>query len=594
MLPSRSSQLSILLVIPPAAGARQAQLIEAAVEVVHDCAFLADKPVTWSFGAVAVGEQGPGVQKRIAAVLETRRRNAGDEIAPIGYAGAPNEHLTLRELQLELDWAVLNPWDSGLDTVFAGEKRVYLPAGADLNRADARRLYSEAAEVWISGYSPGQARTPGRLYCNQRAASYALPLVYLDSVRRAQIVGRRQDPGRELFKHLRRILRSEPYLASAFVLTDDEQLEILRSFLGRLDSPKGRRAVATVTPLQTFSEYRVNDRRPSCRFVEPRNGPEFLARTVAAGERRAGGLESDDQTRALLRLLGGWGPSPSREPRTRSVRDQSLTIIASMVGHAAINESSCSAELVNGRLAGFTHRGVALLGPEPFELSLSLNGRTRELQTESAVSFELDNARGVRSSFTLDDEALGLDGLRAWIDYFFLEGAPHLVLEFGIDWPHDLPRETLSLEGSRLMTLTVAKLGTDDALGISTYYPDGSGSRATLHGGDEARDSELCSWSILFRGGGRNLTVTHLDPVSKPIVNTPLEITPNDARGAESRTTVRLTLGPSYREISGAELAGKRERRTVMLSPSAIDAAAIEQFTRSLGPLLARYGITHR
>ncbi len=594
MLSSRSNQLSMLLVIPPAAGTRQAPLIEAAGEIVRDCAFLENKPITWSFSAVAVAEQTPGVRTELAALLDTRRRKAGDEIAPIGYAGASNEHLTLRELKLELDWAVLNPWDSGLDSVFDGEKRLYLPAGVDLDRAEARRLYSEAAEVWIAGYTPGLSRAPGRLYCNQRGTSYALPLAYLDTARRARIVGRRQDPGRELFKHLKRILRREPYVAGAFVLTDDEQLEILRSFLGRLDTPGGRRAVATVTALQTFSEYRVNGRRPSHRFVEPLRGPEFLARTLAAAERRATGSESAEQSRALLRLLGGAGPTPSTDSSSASERDRSLTVVASMVGHAAISESNCSAEFVNGRLAALTHRGVSLLGPNPFELSLTINGRTRELQTESAVSFELDNARGVRSSFVLEDQALGPEGLRAWVDSFFLEGAPHLVLELGIDWPRGLPRETLSLEGSRLVTLTLAELGTDDALGITTYYPDGSGSRATLHGGDEARETTVCSWSTLFRRGGRSLTITHLDPVSKPIVCTRLDVVAEGPRAAESRTAVRLTLGPDYREIGGAELAGRRERRTVLLSPSAIDAAGIEQFTRSAEPFLSRYGVMPR
>lgn len=589
MIQRRSNKLSIVLVIPASAGDRQAQLVEEAAEIVGACPSLAVHPLTWSFSAVGVAEQDPEACGRIQRRLELRRRNAGDEIAPIGYAGAPNTYLQLRELQLELDWAVMNPWETGLDRIFGGEKRVFVPAGADLRRADARRLYAEFADIWVSGYAPAQTRTSGQLFCNAGGLSYALPLAHLDPPWRSQIVMRRKDPGSALLRHLKRLLRRESYAVTMLLLENAEQIEVLRSFLARADSVTGRKGIGTIVPLRTPTEYRVAETGPQQRIGVPPWSPEQLARALGAAERRAEAPNEAEYTRTLLRMLGGCGPVPSTGSRRNSVRDTALSVAASMMGHAAISEGDCSAELHNGRLAAFTYRGENLLAPGTSELALTVNGKSHEFVTESAVSFELENARGLRSSFTLEAEMFHGEPLRAWADYYFIEGAPHLVLELGIDWPHLSGRNAFSLESSRLVTLPLARLGTDDALGITGYYPDGSGYRLTLHGGERAPRDPLCGWSFLFRHAGRNLSLAHLDPVSKPVLCCPIE---THAYG--ETTDVILTLGPMYHDIQGRALSGTRERRSILLSPTAIDTAGVEQFVRALGPLLARYGSAPR
>ncbi len=576
---------SIVIIVPTSAGRHQAAYVEEASEIVTACPLLHDRPVTWSFSAVGVAEDDPRRRERIQRRFQLRQQQAGDEIAPIGYAGAPNVYLGLRELQLELDWAVLNPWDTGLDTLFGGEKRIYIPAAADMRRVDAKRIYGERADIWVSGYLPRTARSGSRLICYERGQAYALPLIFLTPEWRAEIVARRKDPGSELLKQLRRQLRRQSYAVSMLVIETDEQLEMLRSFLTLMDSDSPRRRPGELVPLQTALEYRVAETGPQCRIGMPPDDPEWLTRVLAAAERRAAAAEEEEYSRTVLRLLGGYGPVPSSWAHRQTVRDTALSVGASMLGHAAISEGKCTAELENGRLSAFSYRGENLLAPGAIELKLSIDGRLYELEPESAVSFEIGNARGLRAILSLRHPSIGADPLRAWIDYFFVEASPHLVLELGFDWPRLTGSGSLPLRGSRLLTMPIARLGTDDALGIAAYYPDGSGYRLTLHGGDELGTDSVCGWSFLFRHGGKNLGITFLDPVSKPTLCCPLAVS------ADSRETdVLLTLGPSYDALDPHLLSSTRERRTILLSPSPIDSAGIEQLSRTLGQLLTRWG----
>jgi len=400
---------------------------------------LGKRPVAW----VIPASEGLKSSALLGWIAQ-RRDHLGDIVFPKGYAGSLHPLLTHDELEKELEWGLHNPWSTGMADLFGSAPDLLMPRLPDLARESARALYRQMGFHSIGvpvGVMPAPdgtglktvpylripdgAGSPGIGAAGRSALSrHDRPLLLID---------------------IARILRAG---ASA---QDAPSLSILDA---ALDAAL-RIAVAAGPLGPLFRLLPVSGNQADCSEWDGIRPHELRRAMISVGELRRKKRRKNEEYQKILSLLAGTDKETQEEVPAAGEADpvpRNRTPIAHMQGEVLLAGSDFDVILEGGRFCGIASKGRMVVPRIPAESSLTLHGTRLAFRTVSATSFEGDGCTGLREELRL--ERLG--GSTMAVDYFFLDGFPHLLIHVEVIWPElgrDAPVDACVPFGMRLFPL---------------------------------------------------------------------------------------------------------------------------------------------
>jgi hypothetical protein len=140
-------------------------------------------PVHWCFPACAL-ESRAGSQARLVPMLRGKLASGRDLLLLRGYSAVPHSLLLSGDVRRDLEWAVLNPWKSGISDIFAEIKPVVFPSCPDWQRESTREIYDSFKDPLLIELINGT--TENRWYVLKRADGTVRRLVLYEYTSPAQ------------------------------------------------------------------------------------------------------------------------------------------------------------------------------------------------------------------------------------------------------------------------------------------------------------------------------------------------------------------------------------------------------------------------
>jgi hypothetical protein len=376
---------------------------------------LGTRPLAWVWPA-SENLRNSSLPGRIAE----RRLSKGDIVFPKGFAGSLHPLLSQDELEKEVGWSLRNPWSTGVADLFGSAPDLLMPRLPDLARGSARALYREMGFRSIG--VPMGASTAA----NEDGPT-PVPYVRIPDAAGSPnggllrgVLSRRDAP--LLLIDLSRILDSgSPSLLDA----------VLRA---------AARLTAFTGPWSSlFLLLPARDSAARCDGWDGIQPDAVRRRLMTVGALRRKTRRRNDEYRRILPLLTEGRGTERREDGCAEEAlpaPQGRTLLAQMQGEVSLAGRDFNVLLSGGRFSGITCAGRTVLPRFPAESSLTVRGARLAFRTSSAFSFEGDGCTGLREELQLERHHKS----SMMVDYFFLEGFPHLLIHVDVAWP-DLGRD---------------------------------------------------------------------------------------------------------------------------------------------------------
>jgi len=311
-------------------------------------------------------------------------------LAPCGFSDANHDYLSLDERNQNLQWAVSNPWKTGIADLGLQKPYILLPFAG----AENTSLLGNDCMVLENG---GEGRLLVRSHFDglprQADVTVMAPgsrLAKSDTHFRFILIGIASL--RDVEPAIRSLL-SIPQISVTNLIPWDE----LTSFGGHVESTD--LIIRSRTPAQLESLYRMAELRQS-RVRDHERMRELLL------------------TAEALAMPAQSVPQHTHSKTTR-------TLLASMQGDVNMHGHELDARFRSGQL-------VSLSGKKIITRSwITVNGTETALETLSAVSLESQGSRGLRQTMVLKKNATS-SGFQAECDYLFVDNCPWLVLEMDV------------------------------------------------------------------------------------------------------------------------------------------------------------------
>ncbi len=437
-------------------------------------------PLHWNLPLAPLAAAGSRAAAELGTRIKARVKTQADTVLLAGFRGAPHLLLQAEELDREIAWCRRNPWLPGAKSLLGQEPAHLLPLSPDLLREQACGLYSRRGFVSVGVALPLEqalrllfarrgcyrfllAQEPGR------AAVYSclLPPSGIDPARLAGLPDGLEVGQQPLFLLLElgaeaagpRLTPLVQALAARYEL---EPLSLSRDPVFPAGNESGQPPYDPAALLSAFDPLELNS-------------PQVLEGTARAaalrGRRRR---RSDADLRAVLDATAGAPRSAARN-RERARPSAEQVLIASMAGLVSLDGPRFAATFDDGRFTGLRQDGTQVLAGLPARSYLVVKGKTQELQTESAFSFEREPESGLRS--VLKTRLPGTDGdIRLQVDAYFRD--QELELDFALSFPV-FPPGTM-LEQLAPFELVLFVLGRQEQVQVSSELGDGLAHRQTL------------------------------------------------------------------------------------------------------------------
>jgi hypothetical protein len=476
-------------------------------------------PLHWNLPLAPLAAAGSRPAAELGARIRARVKAQADAVLPAGFRGAPHPLLQAEELERELAWCRRNPWLPGAKSLLGQEPVHLLPLVPDLLREQAGGLYSRRGFLSVGVALPLQearrllfarrgcyrfllARAP------DRAAVYSclLPPPGMDPVRLAGLLdglGVGQQP---LFLLLELGAeaagpRLEPLVQALAARYDLQALSLARDPLFPEGEAAGEPPYDPAALMSAFDPLELNSPRVL----------EATARAAALRGRRRRRTEAD--LRAVVEAVAG-PPRGAARNRERARPSPEQVLIASMAGSVSLDGPRYAATFDDGRFTGLRLDGTQVLAGLPARSYLMVKGKIKELQTESAFSFEREQESGLRS--VLKTRLPDTDGdIRLQTDAYFRD--QELEMDFLLSFPV-FPPETV-LERLAPFELVLFALGRQEQAQVSSDLGGGLVHRQTL--GAEPACRLLYGTRFLLSSlpaGGPALTLAARDAGAGPLV----------------------------------------------------------------------------
>jgi hypothetical protein len=394
---------------------------------------LSSVPVHWSFPACAL-ESRTGSETRLVPVLKERLAPGRDMLLPRGYSAAPHTLLLSDDIRRDIEWAVANPWQSGIKDLFNKSDPIVFPASPDIFRGSARSIYeTEFDSLLLEFYNPASG-SAGFLLKEQsidQAARFLTLFHY--SVDEQNIKGLR----RALPKHFKTspgvaVIRVDVYtgttperIASNFsMLGEILSLDIEYQRLAEISKPSvpvGERSMGTIPVLSTPSDVFG---RSSAGYSRA----EINARVRSVGAGKKTRRPNRSTTKQRLKAATQGSPPqalPQGEPGSAGIADR--TLIADMFGTVSLFDRDVSIRFDEGQLTGIMVRDEPVLCGKPASSYYIEESGRYDFANDGAFSFEGENFHGLRASQSI--RGSGIAGKGSVVrDFFFLDGENSLFV----------------------------------------------------------------------------------------------------------------------------------------------------------------------
>ena len=439
-------------------------------------------PLHWNLPLAPLAASGSRAAAELGARIKERVKAQADTVLPAGFRGAPHPLLQAEELDRELAWCRRNPWFPGAKSLLGQDPAHLLPLVPDLLREQAAGVYSRRGLVSVGVALPLEqalcrlfpkrgryrflfARTPGR------AAVYAclIPPPGIDLARLARLPDALEVGQQPLFLLLELGEKASGPRLAPLLQTLAARYQLQPLSLAR-------------DPLFPAGEAAGEPPYDPAELLSALNPQELNSPQVLEGMERAAALRgrrrrrSDADLRSVLEAMAG-APRPAARNRERARPSSEQVLIASMAGLVSLDGPRFAATFEDGRFTGLRQDGTQILAGQPARSYLVLKGKIRELQTESAFSFERDPESGLRS--VLKARLAGTDGeIRLQADAYFRDRELELEMDFSLSFPVFAPETTL--EQLAPFELVLFVLGRQEQAQISCELGDGLVHRQAL------------------------------------------------------------------------------------------------------------------
>lgn len=362
---------------------------------------LGRRPLAWVLPASESLKSSP-----LIARIAQRRDRCGDIVLPKGYAGSLHPLLTYDELEKEVGWGLHNPWSTGVADLFGSAPDLLMPRLPDLSRESACALYGQMGFRSI-GVPMGAFRPPD--------GEGPKPVPY---VRIPDANGR---VGRELLAR-----RDQPLL-----LIDLSRIADSRTLDAVMDAAV--RAATLSGPLGPLVRLLPAAAETGCAGWDGIPPGELRRIAAAAGDLHRRKRRKNEEYQRVLTLFAGGAKEAGEDAYAggTGLAPRRRTVLAQMQGEVLLAGSDFDAVLAGGRFCGLTSAGRDVIPRRPAESYVTIRGIRHAFRTVSAFSFEAEGCSGLREELRLEH----FRGASMSVDYFFLDGFPHLLIDLGITWP---------------------------------------------------------------------------------------------------------------------------------------------------------------
>ncbi|MBT3271965.1 MAG: hypothetical protein HN368_02330 [Spirochaetales bacterium] len=436
---------------------------------------LKDLPVHWSFPARALDTE-PRYRGRLLPVMRTRIGSRRDFLLPRGYACAPHSLLSTEDARSDLEWAISNPWNSGIHDIFPHAEPIITPENPDWLRDSVAALYKDRKADLLLSFQDETARQVFHLLYTKSGLIIPYTSFFAG------------DHGPDLRKKIAKSYRRFGYAVAIFA--EPKGAEAVKELLDNIES-----CIYHGVNFGTLHENEADsfsmDRQGGTPLLD--QSPEYLFHRSDGGYRRidisagtrqphTGRAKSSRQikTRRRLSLLKTETtlPPPPDQDSTRHTPVK-RTLIADMSGTVRLKNDDLTAVFNEGALTDLIFQGKPTLtgiGSESYYIE---GNEQIHFSREGAFSFEGSHVHGLRAAASIRGESITRPGSIVY-DYFFLE--QYVCLFVSITCMYPVFKAGADIESWAILDFPLFSSRRGDPFSIEAKYMNGERYQITLPG----------------------------------------------------------------------------------------------------------------
>lgn len=410
-------------------------------------------------------------------------------LLPAGFAGSLHAVLNIEEIKAETEWAIANPWRSGIKDNFGQSPDLILPFWPDPHRPHLLRETASRFSLGALGVLSAEKSLPGSSESHGgKHSGHYLVFGSRDHADELKALAWLRIKGDSNSRQIQQQIENR--------LAEDRTGDLMVQFEPKADCSDidgflqalaglGHLCTPHINP-QNLDEIGIAHRREEILsgqllpISDPTASmnPDFRWQISRLPEGRR--ARSATQERLRTQLLSSIpGIVPSRIGIQAEPPLKSRSLLAMMQGSATIMADDFEARFTEGKFTGFYHptlhdenspgiRFVPSIG-----MCLRSEDRTMSVETESAVSFETDYSRGLRETLVLRNEQTRIPG-RIIADFMIADRSRHILLDMQIRYPWFA--KTVILEEVRPVVLSIALPESTRESGVSIVWKRQDGS----------------------------------------------------------------------------------------------------------------------
>lgn len=233
------------------------------------------------------------------------------------------------------------------------------------------------------------------------------------------------------------------------------------------------------------------------------------------------------------------------------------TLESVMLGNTTLTETNFDIQFSGGRFLGIIRDNSHFLCGRPVQSYLTLNSDRIHFETQTAFSFGDMHSRGLRECLAFRD-GMSYEECSILIDYLFVEGFPHLLIDIYVTFPV-LEKGSLVSE-SAPFEIPLFMCSESESIKVMSYYPDGS-SEITYLTADSGTDT-LFGEFLIFIKGEKKFLIGFIENPARSIYPLPYKF-----EKTGDNYLLSLNPGGSYKKEESAGVSAFKEHFTLAMSP---------------------------
>ena len=464
------------------------KMISAVLEVWDTSADLESIPMHWSFPACTL-ESRTGTDTRLVPVIKERLAAGAVTLLPRGYSGAPHIVLLSGDVKRDLQWAITNPWHSGIGDIFDGHETIVFPTSPDAHRESVWSHYDSGSNNLLLEFYDRTLGTTLFIHRTEKE-SWILPLIRYPAEKRALSSHFKRWPSAGVIN-----IDLYPWVKPDHIVSHvhdlREFLELGVSFRRLTDAVKaqgsiGRSALLSIPVISAPSAE-------AGRSTTGYSGTEVSASAKSLATGKIDGRQNRAITRERLCAAGGAVLLETPPPARRAVPGAiERTLIADMFGSVSIFNGDISIRFEEGQLAGISLGNAPVLCGRAMS-SYYIEEIRCDFANSGAFSFDGEGCHGLRATQTIQGKRIIRNG-SVVRDFFVLDGESSLFVSTICRRP--TISRGVKIEAWACFELPVFELTHSSFIEVETRALDGEKSALDLTG---------CDGEFLFAGNAFRL-----------------------------------------------------------------------------------------